>query len=314
MQTVFISQNELGLACLEELLDLDADVHHVFTKPANPNISDQVAFDPLCQSYGIPTTETESVNDDTTVATIRKCDPDLLFVIGWSELVSSTVLNIPSVTALGMHPAPLPRGRGRAPLAWSLIKGLDETGLSFFHLAEEADAGDLVGQQSLPIDITDDAGSMYQKMIGAGREMIREYYPKFEQGVVPRTPQKDEKATWWPRRNPEHGIIDWNRSPRDVYNWIRGQTRPYPGAFSYIDGQKVTIWDANPPNEDTTFIRPGEISYHNDNALEVGVWESAIEITELQVEGDEPVTGSEFLELYEFQAGDRFRNSVDQRG
>ena len=112
MRIVFVSHNELGLACLEELTQLNADVRHVFTKPSNPNISDQVDFGPHCQSHGIPVTETESANDDMTVATMRECDPDLLFVIGWSELVSSTVLNIPSVTALGMHPAPLPRGRG----------------------------------------------------------------------------------------------------------------------------------------------------------------------------------------------------------
>lgn len=311
MRTVFISQNELGFACLQELLNLGADVHHVFTKPANPNISDQVAFGPLCRSHGVPITETESVNDETTVATIRKCDPDLLFVIGWSELVSPTVLNIPSVTALGMHPAPLPRGRGRAPLAWSLIKGLDETALSFFHLVEEADAGDLVGQKPLPIGIDDDAGSMYQKVIKAARAMIQEYYPKFEQGVIPRTPQEDENATWWPRRKPRHGLVDWRRSPRDLYNWIRGQTRPYPGAFSYIDGQKVTIWTANPPNGDTAFVRPGEISYETGDAIGVGVWESTIEITELQVENDEPVTGEEFLEAYDFQIGDQFRTSVD---
>ncbi|GAB6862943.1 methionyl-tRNA formyltransferase [Haloplanus litoreus] len=313
MRTVFISQNELGFACLEELLDLGADVRHVFTKPTTPNISDQVAFGPLCRSHGVPITETESANDDTTVATIRECDPDLLFVIGWSELVSETVLNTPSVTALGMHPAPLPRGRGRAPLAWSLIKGLDETALSFFHLVEEADAGDLVGQKPLPIGIGDDAGSMYQKMINAGRALIQEYYPKFEQGVIPRTPQEDENATWWPRRKPEHGLIDWRRSPRDLYNWIRGQTRPYPGAFSYIGGQKVTIWAANPPDGDTAFVRPGEISYNTGDAIGVGVWESTIEITELQVETDEPVTGGEFLEAYDFQTGDQFRTSVGQR-
>ncbi|WP_200531413.1 methionyl-tRNA formyltransferase [Halorubrum sp. LN27] len=314
MRIVFVSHNELGLACLEELIELDADVKHVFTKPNDANISDQVEFESFCHSHNIPITETKSVNDNLAITTMRKCDPDLLFVVGWSELVSSTVLNIPSVTAIGMHPSPLPRGRGRAPLAWSLIKGLDETALSFFHLVEKADAGDLVGQQLLSIDIDDDANSMYQKLIDAGRIMIREYYPKFEQGVIPRKPQEEEKATWWPRRRPQDGIIDWNRSPQEVYNWIRGQTRPYPGAFSYIDGKKVTIWDANPPNEDTVFVRPGEISYQNGDAIGVGVWESTIEITELQVENDKSVTGKQFLEYYGFQIGDQFQDHVDQSG
>lgn len=123
-----------------------------------------------------------------------------------------------------MHPAPLPRSRGRVPIAWSLIKGPEETALSFFHLVEEADAASLHG-----------------KVVDAGRELIRTYYPTFENGCVPRTPQNDREATWWPGRKPRQGLIDWNGSSMTVYNWIRGQTHPYSGAFSFLDGRRVTI-------------------------------------------------------------------------
>ena len=308
MRTVFISQNEFGLICLKELIDVGADVRQVVTKPPRSRISDQESFDTVCNSHDIPVAESASVNDPEVIEKIQSCDPELLFVIGWSELVSKRILATPSVAALGMHPAPLPRGRGRAPLAWSLIKGLDETALTLFHLVEEADAGDIVAQKPMSITIEDDAGSMYGKMIKTGREIIQEFYPQFEDGTAPRKPQDDDEATWWPRRQPEHGAIDWNQSQRDVYNWIRGQSRPYPGAFSYIDQKKVTVWQADPPDQNRTFASPGEIMYRDGDALGVGVWEGVVELTEVQVGDDDPIPAGMLLEQYALESGDEFRN------
>jgi Methionyl-tRNA formyltransferase len=226
--------------------------------------------------------------------------------------VEQDVLSIPSVTAVGMHPAPLPRGRGRAPIAWSLIKGLEETALSFFHLVEEADAGDLIGQKPILIDTTDDAADLYEKVVDAARELIRHYYPQFEAGVVPRNPQDETQATWWPKRDPHHGLIDWTKPSQEVYNWIRGQTRPYPGAFSYLDGRKVTIWSANPPTDSTAFVTPGEITYVNSETVGVGTWEGIIELTEIQVGDDAPVSADALVSAYDFEVGDVFENARDQ--
>jgi methionyl-tRNA formyltransferase len=314
MRVVFVTHNELGLACLEELVDLGADVQGIFTRPQEDDLSDQIEIAPFAERNDVNLHRVSSVNNGTVKSQISKYEPDLLFVIGWSQLVDTDILNIPSVAALGMHPAPLPRGRGRAPLAWSIIKGLDETALSMFHLVEEADAGDLVGQEALPIDREDDASSLYEKMVVAGRMLIQDYYPKFESGFVPRKPQDDSKATWWPKRLPKHGLIDWNRSPWDVYNWIRGQTRPYPGAYSYIDGEKVTIWAADPPTNETVLVRPGEISYCKDNVLGVGVWEGILELTEIQVGQDDPISAGELVSEYEIEVGDMFVGARDRIG
>jgi len=241
MRVVFVTHNDLGLACIDELDRLGADIVGVLTRPQRPDISDQTDVAGFTETHDVSVHEVESVNTEEVRETIEGYDPDLLFVVGWSELVSQEVLELPTTAALGMHPAPLPRSRGRVPIAWSLIKGPEETALSFFHLVEDADAGDLVGQQPINVDIEDDAASLYGKVIDAGRELIRTHYPEFEDGTIPRTPQDDGKATWWPKRTPQHGLIDWNGSPRTVYDWIRGQTHPYPGAFSFLDGQRVTI-------------------------------------------------------------------------
>lgn len=312
MKAILITHNQLGLSCLEELVDLGATIQAVYTRERQTDISDQTDLETFTDQAGIPIHHVESVNTETQVSKIKEYNPEFLFVIGWSRLVKQEVLDIPTVAALGMHPAPLPKGRGRAPIAWSVIKGLDETALSFFHLVKEADAGDLVGQQSISIEIDDDASSLYEKVVDAGRTLIREYYPQFESGTVPREPQNDANATWWPKRDPHHGLIDWTRPPQEVYNWIRGQTKPYPGAFSFLEGRKIIIWEANVPDASTAFVTPGEISYTDDGIVGVGAWEGIIELTRVQVGNDDPVAADTLISGYNFEIGDVFENARDQ--
>jgi methionyl-tRNA formyltransferase len=311
MRVIFVTHKDLGRACLEELADLGADIKAIYTAPEGMNIADQTGLGDIASANDAAYHRVESVNEDSLKAQMEDYNPDLLFVVGWSRLVDRDVIDIPSVAALGMHPAPLPRGRGRAPIAWSLIKGLDKTALSFFHLTEAADAGDIVGQESIDIEIEDDAASLYEKVVKAGRVLIRRYYPQLERGKVPRHPQNDADATWWPKRDPHQGLIDWTEKPQTIYDWIRGQTRPYPGAFSYLDGQRVTVWAANPPNDDHKMVNPGEIRYVERDALGVGAWEGTIELTEVQV-GERSVPGSSLVTDMDHEVGDIFENARDR--
>jgi methionyl-tRNA formyltransferase len=311
MRVVFVTHNELGLACLEELYNLGADIEAVYTRLQRDDLADQTDLSTFAANNELPLHRVSSVNERSTKSQIKEYDPELLFVIGWSQLVDSEVLEIPSIAALGMHPAPLPRGRGRAPIAWSLIKGLDETALSFFNLVEKADAGDIIGQEPIPISIDDNATSLYQKVIKAGRRLIREYYPVFTDGTIPCVPQDNSNATWWPKRDPHHGLINWTQPPEKVYNWIRGQSRPYPGAFSYLNGEKIVIWKANPPRDDTTLAQPGEIMYQDDGNLGIGAWEGTIELTEIQVDGNKSISADLLVTEYEHSIGDVFSNARD---
>jgi|AntDeeMetagen134_2_1112570.scaffolds.fasta_scaffold01624_7 methionyl-tRNA formyltransferase len=312
MNVVFVTHNQLGVACLEELVDLGANIQAVYTRESQEEISDQTDLEAFTERTNVPLHRVTSVNTPAVRSQISEYAPDVLFVIGWSRLVKPTVLSIPSVAAVGMHPAPLPRGRGRAPIAWSLIKGLNETALSCFHLVADADAGDLIGQEPIPIEITDDAASLYEKIVKAGRELIQQCYSHFESGTVPRNPQDETNATWWPKREPHQGIIDWTRSSQEIYNWIRGQTKPYPGAYSYLDGEKITVWEANPPDDSTAFTTPGEISYVDNEAVAVGTWEGRIEITRIQVGDDAPKPADSLVREYDFEVGDLFTDVRDR--
>jgi len=310
MRVVFVTHNRLGLACLEELVSAGADVEAVFTRPERDDISDQIDLAGFAERESVELHRVDSLNDVSTRERIASYDPEVLFVIGWSTLVDQAVIEIPSVAALGMHPAPLPRGRGRAPIAWSLIKGLEETALSFFHLAPEADAGDLVGQEPIPIERDDDASSLYRRVVDAGRRLIRRHYPAFEEGSVPRTPQDESRATWWPKREPKDGLVDWTCEPNAIYDWIRGQTHPYPGAYTYLDDQRVTLWSANPPTGGPRFVVPGEIVSFDEPVLEIGAWEGTVELTRIGVSGRE-VPASALVTEYEYDVGQAFEAASD---
>jgi methionyl-tRNA formyltransferase len=311
MRVVFVTHNELGRTCLETLIEHGADIEAIYTRPNDEQLADWTSFDDL-ESKGIPVHRVESVNDPAVKEQIAGYEPEYLFVVGWSSLVDRNVIDIPSVAAIGMHPSPLPQGRGRAPLAWSLIKGFNETSLSMFHLEPEADAGDLVAQQPIEITLQDDVSSLYEKTVAAGRELIRTRYADFESRDVPRKSQNEADATWWPRRRPHHGLIDWTREPMSVYNWIRGQSRPYPGAYSYLNNRKVTVWGARPPTGGRTFVKPGEIVSVDGEAVTVGVWEGVVELIEVQVEDEEQVPASALVAAHDFEVGDRFTNARDR--
>jgi methionyl-tRNA formyltransferase len=113
-----------------------------------------------------------------------------------------------------------------------------------FHLEDDVDSGDIVAQVSFPIEEDDTCATTYEKASQASVQLLREYLPRLADGTAPRIPQDEGLATSFPQRKPEDGLIDWTRSPEEIRNFIRAQTKPYPGAFTYIGDKKVTIWDA----------------------------------------------------------------------
>ena len=114
-----------------------------------------------------------------------------------------------------------------------------------FYLTEEADAGDIIAQRAFPILLNDDCDTVYKKSARAGAELISEFLPKISAGCAPRTHNPSKSYPAYPKRTPDDGEIDFQRSAIDVYNFIRALTKPYPGAFTYLpDGAKIVIWKA----------------------------------------------------------------------
>ena len=253
MRLVWVSFDVMGRDCLAAAAEAGAEVAAVVTLPGpiDPNRSGQCSFDEIAAELGARLIETVDVNSPQTIAALREADPDLTFVVGWSQLVLDEFIGLPRHGVFGMHPTLLPRHRGRAAIPWAILSGLAKTGVTLFQIANgTADSGPVVGQVDVPIARDETATTLYEKVTAAHLELVRQFVPKLLDGTAERTPQDTRRASTWPKRTPADGIIDWETRAPYLYDWVRAQTRPYPGAFTFLGDDRLVVWRARPVDLD----------------------------------------------------------------
>jgi methionyl-tRNA formyltransferase len=249
MRTVWVSFDEMGRDCLEAAAAAGAEVVGVVTLPGpvDPNRSGQCSFDEVAARLGARLIETADVNAPETVSAVAALEPESIFVVGWSQLVREPFIATASTGVFGMHPSLLPRHRGRAPIPWAILSGLARTGVTLFEITDPtADSGAIVGQVEVAIGADETATSLYERLSAAHVDLIRECIPRLIAGTTDRVPQDERRASAWPKRVPADGIIDWETRAPYLYDWVRAQTRPYPGAFTFLGDEKVVVWRARP--------------------------------------------------------------------
>jgi methionyl-tRNA formyltransferase len=247
MRTVWVSFDTIGRDCLEAAADAGAEIVGVVTLPGpiDPARSGQCSFEEVARRLGAELVETNDVNSEETLTALRLLAPELVFVIGWSQLVRQPFIAVAQEGVFGMHPTLLPRHRGRAPIPWAILSGLARTGVTLFEIVDSmADSGAIVGQMVVEIAEDDTATTLFDRLATAHVALIREYVPELIGGTARRIPQDVRRASTWPRRAPADGIIDWETRARYLYDWVRAQTRPYPGAFTFLGDEKIVVWRA----------------------------------------------------------------------
>jgi len=241
VRNVFISKVVAGKKWLKKLIDLGANIDLIITLKDN-KVSDGCNFLDISKKHEITLVKTNNINEKHVVNKLKKNDVDLIWVLGWSQIVKPEILDIPKIGCIGSHPTELPKYRGRAPIPWSIIKGLKESALTFFWLDSGVDNGDILIQKKFPIEINDTARDVYKKVISIGEDMLSEIYPKFLRGKFPRAQQNpDHFIEEWPKRTTKDSEIDWSKSELDIHNQIRAVAGIYPWAYTYLGGKKMLI-------------------------------------------------------------------------
>jgi methionyl-tRNA formyltransferase len=185
-----------------------------------------------------------NINDEQTIQLLSEMNLDLLLVIGWSQILSSAALATARIGAIGAHASLLPHNRGSAPINWAIIRGETTTGNTLIWLANNVDEGQIIDQIEFPISPYDTCDTLYQKVAESNHTMIQRVLPKLLSGERPGVPQPPSDKPLLARRRPADGLLDWHQSAVNVYNFIRALTRPYPGAFSFVDGRRWIIQSA----------------------------------------------------------------------
>ena len=272
MKIVFIGAVEIGHKILETIYNVNYSVDTVYTLPYSmeESTSGFIDFAPLAKQNNSSLVRTKNINDELHIDEIKKIKPDLIIVCGWQRLVCEEILNIPRLGAVGFHSSLLPKYRGRAPVNWAIIMGEKETGITMFYLTPQADDGDIIAQRSFPILFNDDCNTIYKKSAQAGSDLITEYLPRIENGTAPRVHNPSATYPAYPTRTPKDGLIDFNRSALDVYNFIRALTKPYPGAFYFNEeGYKIIVWKIEIVFDDSRLQQDDIICNTLDNKIKV---------------------------------------------
>lgn len=250
----------------------------------------------FCQREGIPYVGTDDIRDEDVRTRLEAADPVVGLCCGWTQIVPEAVLGIPDRGFWGLHASSLPEGRGGAPVNWQLIHGEDRVGLSLFEFVPEVDHGDVVDQTVVPVEPRDDVATVYDRVTLAAFELLDRALGALARGDVEKTPQRYADATYLPQRKPEDGLIDWGRPALEQWNWIRALTKPYPGAFTFVDGRKLTVWDSSLVGDDTDATDGEIIDVEPGRGVDVATGGEVLRLDRVQVDSG-PAVWADELEL-----------------
>lgn len=172
---------------------------------------------------------------------IKDRNIDVLISINYLFLIEKELIELPARLSFNVHGSMLPKYRGRTPHVWSIINGETETGITAHLIDEGCDTGGIIEQLAVPIEPSDSGASILRKFNKLYVPLIDNVLEKIATNTVTVREQDHQKATFFGKRTPADGIIDWNWQKERIRNWVRAQMAPYPGAFSFYDNKKITI-------------------------------------------------------------------------
>jgi methionyl-tRNA formyltransferase len=276
MRIVFIGTVEFSQRALARLIANKAEVAGVCTLKDAPFSADHVDLSTLCAAHAIPSFYADDINSPEALDWIRARSPDVIFCFGWSRLLKQELLELAPMGVVGFHPAALPANRGRHPLIWALVLGLEHTASTFFFMDAGADSGDILSQRAITIDPADDARDLYDKVTATALDQIEEFVPLLESGTFLRRVQDHALANTWRKRGMADGKIDWRMSAHTIHNLVRGLAKPYVGAHFVVNGKDVKVWKSAVIEDAPFNIEPGKVLGLRDGAPVVKCGDGAL--------------------------------------
>jgi len=300
MRIVFMGSPEFALPSLGILLEHQYDVPLVVTVPDKPaGRGRHVASSPVkdfADRRKIETLQPESLTDPAFLQRLKSLSPDLFVVVAF-RILPKACYEIPSRGAFNLHASLLPKFRGAAPINWAIINGERETGVTTFFLQDRVDTGSVILQARTTIGPDETAGDLHDRLADIGAEIVLQTVHLIEVGKAKPWRQDDSLASRAPKIFKEGCRVDWNKTAREVHDFIRGLS-PRPCAFSLLDESSFRFYRSRVASSGNGGS-PGSICATTTQLL-VQTGSGAIEILEIQQEGKKRMSSEEFLRGYRF--------------
>ena len=302
MRIVLIGQAAFGEKVLEALLKKGEEVVAVFTKPDKNGKADPLKEQALKNNLHVITPTT--YKDDSVFNTYLSYKPDLTIMAFVTDIIPTRFFENSSKGAICYHPSILPRHRGGSAINWAIIMGDTKTGLTIFQPDGGIDTGPIIIQKEIEIGPNDTTGSIYfDYLFPMGVDAILEAVNIIKAGKPPSILQDETEATYEPLCNDKIALLDWNKSIKEIHNFIRG-CDPQPGAFSFIKGEKIRFYGSK-ICELKTEAPSGTILSINKDGIKVSAGGSAILIAKIRSSLGK-MGPDEFCSRLEIKQGDRF--------
>jgi len=301
MKAVVFAYHDMGCVGTLALLDAGFEIAAIFTHPDSANESHffgSVAR--IAAERGIQVFAPEDVNHPLWVDRIRDLKPDVIFSFYYRYLLCDNILSTARVGAFNLHGSLLPAYRGRAPLNWVLVNGESETGVTLHRMVTRADAGAIITQQRVDITDSDVAMSLHRKLTEAAASMLHGVLPAIKAQTFSETAQDESKASYYGRRTPEDGRLDWEQPAQMLQNLVRAVSDPWPGAYSFAGTHKFIVWTSR-VRMDVNRARAGTVL--SVSPLLVACGDGVLEILTGQVDNGVYMQGAQLAQSLGLVAG-----------
>lgn len=297
MKLVFFGTPDFAVPTLDALHDSSHEILGVVTSPDKKSGRGlkikSSAIKKNAEKYGFPVYQPESTRNQQLHSILKEINPDIYVVVAY-KILPESILNIPHRGAVNLHASLLPKYRGAAPVNHAILNGETETGLTTFLIQKKVDTGDLLLQQSLPIDNSITTGETLSKLSFLGADLVIKTLDALVKNTIKPIKQDGTKATFAPKINVQDCKINWSNPALMIHNQIRAFS-PKPGAFTFYNNKRVKLFGSTILTESgLNKLLPGQIEYSNSIFM-VGTGTQPIQLTNIQIEGKKTLPVDQFI-------------------
>lgn len=309
---------EFAVASLDKLVQSGYTISAVITAPDKPAGRGKLIQESAVKKYAIQhqlkVLQPLKLKDEDFINELKSLNANLFVVVAF-RMLPEIVWSMPEYGTFNLHASLLPQYRGAAPINWAIINGETETGVTTFFLQHEIDTGDIIFQERISIEPEDNAGTIHDKLMYLGAELVLKTVQAIEVNTVETksqliNPKSQNSYKHAPKIFKETCLINWSKPAVEIHNLIRGLS-PYPTAFTILDGKVLKFYKSRVSNDNkkletnfneiSHFVR-NDVSLKTDNKtfLSIKCTDAYLDILELQMEGKKRMSVEEFLRGYKF--------------
>ncbi|MBK8352088.1 MAG: methionyl-tRNA formyltransferase [Saprospirales bacterium] len=307
LRIVFMGTPDFAVPSLDILVQHNYKIVGVITAPDKPAGRGQQLHQSAVKKYAVEKNlavlQPEKLKNADFINELKALEPNLFIVVAF-RMLPELVWQMPEYGTFNLHASLLPQYRGAAPINWAVINGEKETGVTTFFLQQEIDTGNIILQEKINIEDEDNAGSVHDKLMDIGSQLVLKTVQQIEENSVTEQPQELTTSKHAPKIYKETCFIDWNKPVLEIHNLIRGLS-PYPTAFTHLDGKVLKVFKSEVilrQAQNDSAQAQNDKAYLTDNKtyLSFKCANGYLDILELQLEGKKRMKVDEFLRGHKF--------------